>query len=189
MRLYGQLPQQSQSPALSFGTRFHHHLLVDRDTLPSGVGATPMLRMLDVMRNHSLFVELLEQAIPEIPQYWDDTLTKLPCKSQLDLLLPSDELIVDVKTTSASSQSEFLDNCLRYEYDRQAAFYSDGCQHSVRRYILFGIQKQKPHRVFVVELKTDDPFVEGGRRKYQKLLANWKQQPYIPTSWQILSTP
>ncbi|AUD05343.1 PD-(D/E)XK nuclease-like domain-containing protein [Spirosoma pollinicola] len=189
--LYGQVPQRSESPALRFGTSFHHHLLVDRDAIPSGLGTKPMLRMLEVMRSHQQFCQILEGAIPEIPQYWDDEQTGLPCKSQLDLLHPSDELIADVKTTSASNRAEFLENCLRYEYDRQAAFYVDGCQalgHPIYRFILFGVQKQKPHQVFVVELKTTDRFTEDGRRKYRKLLASWKQQPYTPTSWQIVTT-
>lgn len=189
--LYGQVPQRSASPSLFFGSSFHHHLLIDRQGTPSGAGATPMLRMLAVMRNHTQFVPLLEKAVPEIPQYWDDELTGLPCKSQLDLLLPGEALIADLKTTSASSQAEFLDNCLRYEYDRQAAFYVDGCRMAgqpVQRFILFGVQKQKPHQVYVVEFKTDDPFIENGRRKYRKLLASWLKQPYTPTSWQLVPT-
>lgn len=150
-----------------------------------------MLRMLDVMRNHRQFCELMVAALPEIPQYWDDEQTGLPCKSQLDLLLPGEALIADVKTTSASSRAEFLGNCLMYEYDRQAAYYIDGCRaagHPIDRFILFAIQKQKPHQVFVVDMKADDPFVENGRRKYGKLLVSWLKQPYTPTSWQLVPT-
>lgn len=186
--MYGQVPQRTDSPALSFGTSFHHYLLLDRETTPTGLGAKPMIRMLDVMRNHSQFCQLLEEAIPEIPQYWDDEQSGLPCKSQLDLLSPSNELIADVKTTSASSRAEFLGNCVRYEYDRQAAFYIDGCRMAglpIQRFVLYGIQKQKPHQVYVVELMGNDPFVEAGRRKYRKLLQTWKKQPYTPTSWQV----
>ena len=187
--LYGQVPQRSASPSLIFGSNFHHHLLIDRQSVPSGIGAKPMLRMLDVMRNHLQFCELMAEALPEIPQYWDDGLTGLPCKSQLDLLLPGEALIVDVKTTSASSRAEFLENALFYEYDRQAAYYIDGCRsagHPIKRFILFAIQKQKPHQVFVVDMKADDAFVENGRRKYRKLLASWLKQPYTPTSWQLI---
>ena len=189
--VYGQLPQRSASPSLSFGTGFHHHLLVDRQATPSGRGATPMLRMLDVMRNHSQFCQVLTNAITETAQYWDDDLTGLPCKSQLDLLVSAEALIADIKTTSARSQAEFLENCLTYEYDRQAAYYVDGCRlagHPIDRFVLFGVQKQKPHQVFVVEMKANDPFVENGRRKYRKLLASWLKQPYTPTSWQQVAT-
>lgn len=189
--LYGQTAQRQESPALHFGTRFHHHLLVERDTIPTGIGAKPMLRMLDVMRNHTLFVQLLREASPEIPQFWNDSRTGLPCKAQLDLLLPTEEIIIDVKTTSAGSQAEFLENCLRYEYDRQAAFYVDGCRalgQSIDRFMLFGVQKQKPHQVYVVDLKGDDSFVEGGRRKYVKLLSDWLKQPYTPSSWQVFDS-
>lgn len=189
--LYGQVPQRSASPSLVFGSSFHHHLLIDRQSIPSGIGAKPMLRMLDVMRNHPQFCKLMAGALPETPQYWDDALTGLPCKSQLDLWQQGEALIADVKTTSASSRAEFLENCLMYEYDRQAAYYIDGCRtagHPIDRFILFAIQKQKPHQVFVVDLKADDPFVENGRRKYCKLLGSWLRQPYTPTSWQLVPT-
>ena len=191
MLLYGQAPQPSTSPSLTFGTYFHQYLLLDREGTPSGVGAKPMLRMLNVMKSHERFCQLLKEAVPEIPQFWDDERTGLPCKAQLDLLLPGDALIADVKTTSARNRAEFLSNCLRYEYDRQAAFYIDGCRMAgqlIQRFILFGVQKQKPHQVYLVELLPDDPFIENGRRKYRKLLASWLKKPYTPSSWQIAIT-
>ena len=192
MLLYGQVPRPSTAPALTFGTNFHQYLLLDRGGTPSGIGAKPMLRMLDVMNSHELFCQLLKEAIPEIPQFWDDERTGLPCKAQLDLLLTGNALIADVKTTSARSRAEFLNNCLRYEYDRQAAFYIDGCRRtgqSIERFMLFGVQKQKPHQVYFVELMADDPFVENGRRKYRKLLASWLKKPYTPSSWQMDTNP
>ena len=183
--LFGK-PDFQSSPAQEFGTRFHDLLLLETTVVPTGKGATVQKRMLDVMRGDPLFRRLLEAGQPELPQFWDDELTGLPCKARIDLPVPSERLILDVKTTSARTQAEFINNCYLYEYDRQAAFYLDGCQQagtSVDQFIILGIQKQKPHNLYVVEVLADSIFMDNGRRKYQRLLRSWKEIGFRPRSW------
>lgn len=180
------LPQRTASQAQEFGTRFHDYLLLDNDTVPTGKGATATRRMLDIVRADAFFTRLLPEAEVETPQYWNDEQTGLPCKARLDIRLPGEGLIVDIKTTSARSQREFEANCYRYEYDRQAAFYLDGCQQADQqadRFILLGIQKQKPHNLYVVEVLADSIFMDGGRRKYRRLLRSWQEMGFRPSSW------
>ncbi len=175
------------SPALEFGTRFHNLLLLETDVEPTGRGATAQRRMLDVMRSNPLFCQLLTAGLAEEPHFWFDGPTGLPCKSRIDLRIPDCGLIVDVKTTSARSQAEFVSNCYRYDYDRQAAYYLDGCQQageSADRFLILGIQKQKPHNLYVEEILKDSIFVDHGRRKYQRLLRSWQEVGFKPSSWQ-----
>lgn len=182
--LFGIEPNFGTSPAKKFGTHFHDLLLVNVNTEPTGTGAAATKRMLAAMRSHSLFNRILAAGLAEAPQFWDDERTGLACKARIDLRLPTEELIVDVKTTSATCQRDFETACRTYEYDRQAAFYLDGCYLTgASLFIILGIQKQKPHQLFVVEAKTNSPFIEYGRKKYRALLRSWKQQPYRPTSW------
>lgn len=180
------LPALQQSQAQIFGTRFHDLLLLETDVVPTDKGATAQKRMLDVMRADSLFCRLIEVAQVEMAQLWDDETTSLPCKARIDMRVPEERLVVDVKTTSARSQNEFVSNCYRYDYDRQAAFYLDGCRQAgecADQFIIIGIQKQKPHNLYVVEIAADSIFLDEGRRKYRRLLRSWKEMNYKPRSW------
>ncbi|RYC66495.1 PD-(D/E)XK nuclease-like domain-containing protein [Spirosoma sordidisoli] len=179
-------PQWPCSQAQEFGTRFHDFLLLDTETTPTGKGAAATKRMLDVLRADTFFSRLVITADIEIAQFWEDEPTGLPCKARLDLKLPDEGLIVDVKTTSARTQREFEANCYRYEYDRQAAYYLDGCRQAgdcADRFILLGIQKQKPHNLYVVEILADSIFMDEGRRKYRRLLRSWQELGFRPSSW------
>lgn len=123
---------------------------------------------------------------PEQAQFWEDERTGLPCKARIDLHVPDERIIVDVKTTSARSQTDFVANCYRYEYDRQAAYYLDGYQRAggiADLFLLIGIQKQKPHNRYVVEVLADSIFIDGGRHKYRRLLRSWREINYRPKSW------
>lgn len=181
-------PHPPSSPAQAFGTRFHDFLLLDTETIPSGKGATATRRMLDVLRTDPLFSRLLSLGQPEQAQFWEDERTGLPCKARIDLPVPDEQLIVDVKTTSARTQSEFVSNCYRYEYDRQAAYYLDGYRQAggdANQFLIIGIQKQKPHNRYVVEVLADSIFMDGGRQKYNRLLRSWQEIGFTPRSWCI----
>lgn len=185
--LFGK-PDFQSSPAQEFGTRFHDLLLLETDVVPTGRGATAQKRMLDVMRADALFCRLMATAQVEMAQLWDDEPTGLPCKARIDMRVPDERLIVDVKTTSARSQNDFISNCYSYDYDRQAAFYLDGCRQAGERadqFIILGIQKQKPHDLYVVEVAADSIFLDYGRRKYQRLLRSWQEVDYKPMSWKL----
>ena len=183
--LFGK-PDFQSSPAQEFGTRFHDLLLLETDVVPTGRGATAQTRMLDVVRADSLFCRLIAAAQVETAQLWDDEPTGLPCKARIDMRVPDERLIVDVKTTSARSQNEFVNNCYWYDYDRQAAFYLDGCRQAGERadqFIILGIQKQKPHNLYVVEVAADSIFMDYGRKKYRALMRSFKEIEFKPRSW------
>lgn len=184
--LFGK-PEFTSSPAQAFGTRFHDLLLLETGVVPTGSGATAQKRMLDVVRANPLFCQVMQSAQIETPHFWEDESTHLPCKARIDLLAPDDRLIVDIKTTSARTQEEFVSNCYRFDYDRQAAFYLDGCCQTganADAFLILGIQKQKPHNLYVVEVAADSIFLDYGRKKYSTLLRSWKEVNFRPRSWQ-----
>ncbi|MEM9674316.1 MAG: PD-(D/E)XK nuclease-like domain-containing protein, partial [Bacteroidota bacterium] len=101
---------------------------------------------------------------------WEEPTTGVRCKSKLDLINQAEgarPLIVDFKTTSASSLKAFLECCQMYHYDRQMAFYADSIQ--AKQVCLIGVSK-KAKRLFFVQKYTNSAFIAEGRRKYQFLL-------------------
>ena len=183
-RLFG-LPAKPAGTARQLGTLFHA-LLLEAIT-PINLTAT-QLKHLTQMRDSALrnkFVgSVLERALLEQVQLWDDDQTGLPCKAQTDIWVKENQLLVDLKTTSARSYGEFLQHCDQYAYDRQAAFYLDGTPDT-KRFVIVGIQKKEPYSVFYFEASACRGCIEGGRKKYQALLRGIQRDGFIPSSWQL----
>jgi hypothetical protein len=124
----------------------------------------------------------------EVIQLWECPDTGLPLKSKLDIVHKPNRInggiVVDIKTTSQRTEQAFYDSCLQYDYDRQAAFYMDSI--AARRFVFVAIQKVKPFAIWHFECGPD--FINAGRKKYRKLLREWKRyadagQPFTPASW------
>ena len=85
-----------------FGTLFHSLLLESR--LPDNLSSA-MSKQLGAMRESVLrnkfALNVLQSAEVEQVRIWDDKETGLPCKAQTDIWMAENELIVDLKTTSA----------------------------------------------------------------------------------------
>lgn len=97
--------------------------------------------------------------------------------------VPESRLLVDIKTTSATTYGEFLQNCDQYSYDRQAAYYLDGTPDA-SRFVFLGVQKKAPYTVFYFEASACRGCVEGGRKKYRRLLRDIQHTGFTPSSWQ-----
>lgn len=117
-------------------------------------------------------------------QIWVDDQTGLPCKALKDIWVAEEELIVDLKTTSARTYGEFLKTCEQYTYDRQAAFYLDGNPFA-KRFVILGVQKRAPFEIFYFEATACRGCIEGGRKKYQGLLRGILKTGFTPSSWGI----
>lgn len=117
-----------------------------------------------------------------------DPTTQQACKARLDLVYTSPKrqntLILDFKTTSARTQAQFLQSCYNYDYDRQVAFYLDSLRHADNgewattkrfRFVLIGVMKQKPHRLFAVDATSIPGFVDYGQKKYRFWLRKWQE--------------
>ena len=135
----------SNEGALSFGTAFHTALLEPAEYVPGqpGLNDTLVWWLVEGVKLNTHLTELLAQGISE-----------------------TSALFTDFKTTMARDADHFLWQCSAYDYDRQAAFYTDAMQ--AERFLLVGVQKVEPFGVFTIEVS--EQMLAEGRTKYQRLL-------------------
>ena len=62
----------------------------------------------------------------------------------------------------------FEQMAIRYQYDRQAAFYLDGTRAKV--FVLIAVQKQAPYQVFTMQYTSRMKAVDKARRRYRFIL-------------------
>lgn len=202
-----------------FGRTFHQHLLepetigtVLQQLLPD---LTPGLDNLEpnqvdklntlmkTIRQDTFCRRYLRQSERERTVLSTDPTTGVACKARLDMVYTSPKrrnaLVIDVKTTSARTQAQFLESCYTYDYDRQAAFYLDSLRHSEAnewastqqfRFVFIGVMKQRPHRLFAVDATSIPNFIDYGRKKYRFWLRKWREEQSptaIPSQglWQL----
>lgn len=76
-------------------------------------------------------------------------------------------IIADLKTTKAKTEKEFRVMIEAFSYDRQAAVYMD--LKKTDRFMLIGVSKIEPYRVFKVAIKRGEDLYNSGRAKYEEL--------------------
>ena len=157
--------------ALSFGTAFHTALLEPADYVPGqpGLNDTLVWWLVEGVKLNTHLAELLEQGTPEVSVLFTESETDTLCKLRADLVVdqPDQPLtIIDFKTTMARDADHFLWQCSAYDYDRQAAFYTDALRAG--RFLLVGVQKVEPFSVVTIEVS--EHMLAEGRQKYQRLL-------------------
>ncbi|MBD2716741.1 PD-(D/E)XK nuclease-like domain-containing protein [Microvirga sp. STR05] len=168
--------------ALIFGVAFHEavlepHLYHAPQDLPPG-----QLRLLDnlaaAVRRQRYCRDLLYRGTAEVTHTAIHAETGLPVKIRPDLLVVTPRLgrkvLVDFKTTSCQDYAQFVATIEAYDYDRQAALYTDVL--GADRFLIVGVQKKAPHDIWLVELSADNYSMEQGRKKYQRLLKYYAEQ-------------
>lgn len=96
----------------------------------------------------------------------------LPFRIKMDLCARQLALVADVKSTTAKSQREFEAVVEYFNYDRQAAVYLDVPKPeeiTLNKFLLIGISKAKPHKIFKVAMRRGDALYNSGKQKYQEL--------------------
>ena len=161
----------SNEGALNFGTAFHTALLEPADYVPGqpGLNDTLVWWLVEGVKLNAEINRLLETGRAEPSALFTEPETGTLCKLRADLVVDAPGqpyTIVDFKTTNARDAEHFLWQCSAYDYDRQAAFYTDALLGE--RFILVGVQKVEPFDVFPVEVT--ELMMHEGRRKYQHLL-------------------
>jgi hypothetical protein len=165
------------SRAVSLGRAVHERVLEPHKAgpLPAGVGAAEVDRLSQRLHEHARFQEYARNGEKECVKLFTDPETGLDCKARLDLVV-GNELVLDVKTTSARSYEAFVRTCEAYDYDRQAAFYLDSV--GATEFVFVGIQKVEPFSIYWFDATAQAGFVDYGRRKYKRLLHTWKELRY-----------
>ncbi|GAB3890761.1 hypothetical protein GCM10028825_27910 [Spirosoma agri] len=198
-----------------FGRAFHQHLLepetigtVFEQFLPDMVGPSQqsghdllapaqteqLTALMRTIKQDTFCRRYLRLSERERVVLFTEPTTGIACKARLDMVYTSPKrrnaLIIDVKTTSARTQAQFLESCYTYDYDRQAAFYIDSLRNadardgglaeweSTRqfRFVFIGVMKQRPHRLFAVDATSIPGFIDYGRKKYRFWLRKWQEE-------------
>jgi hypothetical protein len=201
-----------------FGRAFHQHLLEPEtlgtvmqqllpdlspdNTLLAPKQAEQLSTLMRTIRQDGFCRRYLRMSERERVVLFTDPTTGVACKSRLDMVYTSPKrrnaLIIDVKTTSARTQAQFLESCYTYDYDRQAAFYVDSLRHAENadwattrqfRFVFIGVMKQRPHRLFAVDATSIPNFIEYGRKKYRFWLRKWREEQEVSqpsvSSWSL----
>ena len=90
----------------------------------------------------------------------------LPVRCKWDLWIDILGWGADIKSTTATTQQQFFEACLHFDYDRQRAWYMDIAGSD--KDMLIGISK-KNGKVFKVPITRGDDFYNSGREKYSEL--------------------
>ena len=129
--------------------------------------------MVASIRTHPAARALLHHAlgIAEGSAWWFDDQSGELCRCRPDFYR-EDGIIVDLKTTDDASPEGFARSIAKYNYNVQAAFYSDGVEestgHPVKGFVFVAVEKSPPYAVAVYQL--DMQGVELGRDQYRNLL-------------------
>ncbi|WP_310395521.1 PD-(D/E)XK nuclease-like domain-containing protein [Hymenobacter sp.] len=171
----------SNEGALSFGTAFHTALLEPGEYVPGqpGLNDTLVWWLVDGVKLNTQLAALLALGTPETSVLFTEPDTDTLCKLRADLVVDQPDqpfTIIDFKTTMARDADHFLWQCSAYDYDRQAAFYTDALR--AERFLLVGVQKVEPFSVFTIEVS--EHMLAEGRAKYQRLLRLLKAPATAP---------
>lgn len=197
----------------AFGRAFHQHLLepetvgtvlsqflpdmMDSSLRPDGLAPaqTKQLQtLMQTIRQDGFCRRYLRLSERERIVLSTDPTTGIACKARLDMVYTSPKrrnaMVIDLKTTSARTQAQFLESCYTYDYDRQAAFYVDSLRHADGRewgttkqfrFVFIGIMKQSPYRLFAVDATSIPGFIDYGRKKYRFWLRKWRDEQTTDT--------
>jgi hypothetical protein len=177
--------KESKKPlnAFAIGTALHEVVLEKSTKIHENVDYNKVKKMAESLNNDSYFAWLKQFGAKERNIFHTHEETGLRLKGRCDIVMKKN-IVTDLKTTSEKTFQGFINACQKYEYDRQMAFYHDvltGESQSSFDIVIVAVQKQSPYEVFVYEPSKD--FIEYGRKKYNRLLKEWKKKNYRPTSW------
>lgn len=77
----------------------------------------------------------------------------------------------DIKTTAATTQKQFEEAFMRFDYDRSRAWYMD--ISGAKKDVVIGISKKFPHNIFKIFITRDSEIYKSGKAKYQELAFRW----------------
>lgn len=96
----------------------------------------------------------------------------LPTRCKWDIWMDSFGWGGDIKSTTATTQKQFIDAIYHFDYDRQRAFYMTLAES--KQDVLIGISK-KNFKVFKVPIKRTDEMFKSGIEKVNELTFKWWQ--------------
>ena len=104
---------------------------------------------------------------------WTDTKagTGLPCKARLDMYDPERKVLVDLKSAVDASIGGFRRSIIKFKYDIQSAWYTDGLEAIGKEsvgFIHIAIEKDPPYAIGIYMIADD--WLEAARYDYINLM-------------------
>ncbi len=101
--------------------------------------------------------------------FFEEAKYNLKCKTKINIW--ADKSIAIIKTTDASTLEDFIGTIYKYNLCRRAAFDMDAT--GAEKFVIFGIEKKYPHRMFTVPLALHSEAIEDGRKEYEELIDSY----------------
>jgi exodeoxyribonuclease VIII len=143
--------------------------VIDNDTFKTA------FRCGAALNSHPEISTLLSLKNPIIEERIDFEWFGVQCKCKPDLVLPSQGIIVDIKTTKDASPAGFRYSVEDYGYHRQAAFYLEACQRKYEkdfRFLFACVETAEPFEAAMHEL--DYLMISVGRKEIYQLINEYK---------------
>jgi hypothetical protein len=205
--LYAKENPQEQTQALSFGSAVHLAILqpekldllavaptVDRRTTKGkeiysqfvSESANKIIVSQEEMESINLIVSEVAKHptisslfknpyYAEVPGFFD--LNGVFCKFMPDCILPSDKLIIDLKTTNFGHERAFVNSVHEYCYHTQAEFYLTGIEtisndDSWKNFLWIVVENKKPHHIYLYE--PDELWLDTARKMIAEAIETYK---------------
>lgn len=135
---------------------------------------TSLERIVESVAAHEIGAQLYElEGYREVSIFAPDAESRLTRKIRPDWLIPSANMIVDVKTCRDHRPGPFARACRQYGYHLSAAYYIDTASEAlpVDHFVLLAINAEPPFEVAAYTLDMDS--IEQGRKEYREALAKY----------------
>jgi hypothetical protein len=151
-------------------------------------------RMRDVLLNHSIAANILEDSKKQIAITWD--VEGITCKGRPDIYSPRFSILADLKTTRDARAYQFSKDAEKYGYFLQLEFYRQGLYHNaipVTDCLIIAQESTPPFGVVVH--KIPDSVLDWARAEIYDLISCYKYAsendtyPCYPEIINILERP
>lgn len=126
----------------------------------------------EALQNHPIVREFLAMGRKEVSGYWRHKGTGLLCRFRPDIMIESEGMLIDLKTTKDASYGAYQREIVKQKYDIQAAYYLDGATavsgKEYKKFIHIAVENTPPYGIALYPLATD--IILRGRSLYEKAL-------------------
>lgn len=95
----------------------------------------------------------------------------LPARCKYDLFMEAAGYGGDIKSTVATTQRQFEEAFMHFDYDQSRAWYMD--ISGAKKDVVIGISKKAPHKIFKIFITRDSDIYKSGLAKYKEQAFKW----------------
>lgn len=147
-----------------------------KDVLSSDI-KTELYNTVESIKNNDFVKNILSlPSMKEVSMFWQDACTGIACKGRADLIIPDNNIIIDIKSSRDAGIDYFSKALFDYRYFIQAAYYSDGYEAitgKIPQFCFIVFEKEPPYGVMTYLI--DQRAISAGREVYKRDLATYKR--------------